>query len=195
MKEYDLVIRFSLKLTVLVVAVGVGWAGQVLGREGRSLSEDGIHDPDNPSLEYLQNPTDAFNRLPSDTAGNKVNWIKALRGGYIRPRSELETTTEVEILDTNILMGRNRTIPRVLFPHKAHTEWLDCGNCHEEMFVSETGANPVNMGQILEGEYCGTCHGAVAFPLMGESNAESLALRLLQTTHLYRCRCDVPNTS
>lgn len=150
----------SAALVFLLLAAGYG-----LGREWRPLSEDGIHDPDNPSIALLQDPVEALNRLPADSAGNGVNWIRALRDGYIRPRSTLSGTSEVETLDTDILMRTSGGIPRVLFPHKAHTEWLDCSSCHEHLFLSQTGANQVTMGRILEGEFCGTCHGAVAFPL------------------------------
>lgn len=131
----------------------------------KPLAEDSLHDPDNGALQYLQNPADSLSRLPGDTAGNKVDWIRALRSGYIRPRSELRQNAPVKVLDTDILLNKTGSIPRVRFPHKAHTEWLDCGNCHEHIFKSKTGANPITMGRILEGEYCGVCHGAVAFPL------------------------------
>jgi c(7)-type cytochrome triheme protein len=42
---------------------------------------------------------------------------------------------------------------------------MSCETCHEDLFVSVTGANPISMGRILQGEYCGLCHGAVSFPL------------------------------
>lgn len=129
------------------------------------LAGDNLHDPDNPALQYLQNPGDALSRLPGDAAGNKVDWIRALRNGYIRPRSELKQNAPVRILETDILLNKTGSIPRVRFPHKAHTEWLDCGNCHDHIFKSKAGATPITMGKILEGEYCGVCHGAVAFPL------------------------------
>lgn len=135
------------------------------GADWNPLAGDSLHDPGNPALQYLQNPGDSLSRLPGDTAGNKVDWIRALRNGYIRPRSELRENAPVRILETDILMNKTGSIPRVRFPHKAHTEWLDCGNCHEHIFRSKAGATPITMGKILEGEYCGVCHGAVAFPL------------------------------
>ena len=46
-----------------------------------------------------------------------------------------------------------------------HTEWLDCTNCHDKLFLPKAGATPVNMFAVLQGEYCGRCHGAVSFPL------------------------------
>jgi c(7)-type cytochrome triheme protein len=131
----------------------------------QTLRNDGLHDPENSALRLLQNPGDALSRLPADSAGNKVNWIKALEDGYIAPRSELRENKPVQILDSDILLNKTGSIPRVRFPHKAHTQWLDCENCHEKIFKSEAGATPISMGKILEGEYCGVCHGAVAFPL------------------------------
>jgi c(7)-type cytochrome triheme protein len=56
-------------------------------------------------------------------------------------------------------------MPAVRFPHRPHTLWLDCANCHEHLFKSKAGANKLSMQKILEGEQCGLCHGAVAFPL------------------------------
>ena len=140
-------------------------AGLCAASDWNPLDNDQLHDPENPALQYLQSPGDALSRLPGDSAGNKVDWIKALENGYIRPRSQLNTNAPVRILETDIILNKTGSIPRVRFPHKQHTQWLDCENCHEKIFKSEAGATPITMGKILEGEYCGVCHGAVAFPL------------------------------
>lgn len=140
-------------------------AGLCVASDWNPLDSDQLHDPDNPALQYLQSPGDALSRLPGDSAGNKVDWIKALENGYIRPRSQLNKNAPVRILETDIILNKTGSIPRVRFPHKQHTQWLDCENCHEKIFKSKAGATPITMGKILEGEYCGVCHGAVAFPL------------------------------
>lgn len=137
----------------------------VSAAQWKPLREDGLHDPQSPALGVLQNPGDALSLLPKDTAGNKVDWVGALRSGYIKPRNKLRETTEVRLLETDILMTDTGDAPVVRFPHKTHTEWLDCSNCHEALFKSKIGATPVRMLAILQGEYCGRCHGAVAFPL------------------------------
>jgi c(7)-type cytochrome triheme protein len=129
------------------------------------LSDDGLHDSSNPYLEILQEPAEALIVLQPDTAGNKVNWVKALQNREINPRSSLSGDIDPEILDLDIVMTRTLPLPNVIFPHRPHTEWMSCETCHEDLFVSETGANSINMGQILQGEYCGLCHGAVSFPL------------------------------
>ncbi|NIQ97960.1 MAG: hypothetical protein GWN87_30205, partial [Desulfuromonadales bacterium] len=57
------------------------------------------------------------------------------------------------------------------FPHSSHTEWLTCESCHPAIFpYRELGMDPsgrygIVMDQIFEGEYCGKCHGTVAFSL------------------------------
>ncbi len=131
----------------------------------KSLAEDGLHDPLSPAIGVLQEPADALSQLPPDTAGNRVAWIRALREKFIQPRTNIFPETKIEILDMDIVMDQTGELPLVLFPHKPHTEWLDCSNCHDRIFVKEVDANPINMFAILSGEYCGQCHGAVAFPL------------------------------
>jgi len=133
----------------------------------KKLSDDDIHDPSNPALELLQNPEESLKLLPGDTAGNKVDWIRALQNGYIQPRSRIKGEAEEEILDLDVvMMGTGAgSVPFIRFPHKSHTEWLACSNCHEHLFKSEAGATKFTMLEILNGESCGVCHGAVSFPL------------------------------
>lgn len=151
-------------LATTVACLAMSW-GAALAGVWASLGDSGIYDSTNPALGTLQNPAEAFNRLPADSAGNQVDWHRALNDGYIRPRSRLREDRPVEILDSVIVMKPSGGIPRVEFPHRAHTQWLDCSNCHDRIFAAKAGGTPMTMGKILEGEYCGVCHGAVAFPL------------------------------
>ncbi|MBW2422280.1 MAG: hypothetical protein JRH19_27355 [Deltaproteobacteria bacterium] len=150
----------SLALLATFALVLEAWGGS-----WRSLAEDRIHDPDNPAISILQEPREALSLLPPDVVGNQVRWVTALQEGFIEPRTSILESTEVRVLDLDILMKRTGDAAFVLFPHKPHTEWLDCSNCHDAMFASEAGATPMNMLMILSGEYCGRCHGAVSFPL------------------------------
>ena len=129
------------------------------------LEEDGIHDPANPALPLLQQPEEALAPLPRDVEGNYVNWVKALREGAIHPRTNIYPDTRIQVLDLDILFEETAGMPMVRFPHRPHTEWLDCTNCHDRIFRKKKGANPVNMLAILNGQFCGQCHGAVSFPL------------------------------
>ena len=166
--------KVSVSILLLVLAGLSGTAASA--SEWKTLKEDGLHDPENAGLQWLQDPGSALRRLPSDSVGNKVNWVRAFEDGYIRPRSSLTGEIEVKQLDTEIIMNETGSLPRVLFPHKPHTRWLDCENCHEKIFKSKAGATPVTMGKILDGEYCGVCHGAVAFPLTECNRCHSVPL-------------------
>lgn len=129
------------------------------------LGDDGLHDPRGPGIRLLQDPQEALRNLPPDTAGNLVRWIPALREGVIQPREKLRPETEVRRFDKDIFLNLRGGMPAVRFPHKAHTEWLDCTNCHDHLFERKRGATKINMFLILQGQQCGVCHGAVAFPL------------------------------
>ncbi len=148
-----------------LLTLALGWSAVVMAQNWRKLESDGLHDPGSEAVKVLQDPAEAMSQLPPDTAGNKVDWIRALQGGYIKPRSALRGEKEYEVLDGDVLMNIGGSTPAVLFPHKPHTQWLDCKNCHEGLFQSKAGATPITMEKILQGEYCGVCHGAVAFPL------------------------------
>ena len=141
-------------------------AGAASAADRLPLAKDGVHDPANPGTKLLQEPGDALAKLPPDAVGNRIRWVQALEQGLIAPRTNILPETKIKVLDLDILMPRTGEMPMVRFPHKQHTEWLDCSNCHETLFKSKTGSTKqMNMFQILQGEYCGLCHGAVAFPL------------------------------
>lgn len=131
----------------------------------QALEKDGVHDPRNPGIAQLQQPAEALAPLPRDTAGNLVNWVQALERGAINPRTNLLPETKVRVLDQDLIIAKYGSLPAVKFPHRAHTLWLDCSNCHNALFKDKAGANKFDMTAILNGEQCGVCHGAVAFPL------------------------------
>ncbi|HYD62678.1 MAG TPA: c(7)-type cytochrome triheme domain-containing protein [Noviherbaspirillum sp.] len=130
------------------------------------LSKDGLHDTANSGIKMLQEPREGLAHLPKDYPGNGVNWVKALRDGVIQPRTNILPETKIEVLDLDILLSNTGEMPMVLFPHRQHTEWLDCSNCHDRIFAKKKGGTKgLNMFAVLQGEFCGQCHGAVAFPL------------------------------
>jgi c(7)-type cytochrome triheme protein len=129
------------------------------------LEADGIHDPKGPAIALLQQPGDALAVLPRDSAGNQVNWVQAIDSGAINPRTNILPGTEVRVRDDAIIVAKYGSMPAVRFPHRAHTLWLDCANCHDKIFKAKVGANRLSMVAILNGEQCGVCHGAVSFPL------------------------------
>lgn len=159
----------------LLAAASPPGAPPAAGRDWPALAKDGVHDPRSPGVRQLQEPREALAPLAPDGIGNQVRWVEALERGDINPRTSLDPRTEVRVLETDIIMSRNGSLKAVRFPHRAHTLWLDCSNCHEKLFVSKAGANRISMFRILQGEFCGQCHGAVAFPLTECGRCHSVA--------------------
>lgn len=128
--------------------------------------EDGIHDAENDNTFVLQPPKVAFESLPQAEWGNYVNWVNAIQDSKVKPRTDKLGTGEAPmVMDLDIIREVKSTVPDLVFPHKAHTEWLDCSNCHPDVFIPQQGANVMNMSQILLGQKCGVCHGKVSFPV------------------------------
>lgn len=128
----------------------------------RALLLNPIHDESNPDYPRLQKIDEATRLLKRDAIGFP-DWMAAMRSGAIAPRAGLSENETMTVLDLDVLMKNTREMPQVVFPHRAHTQWLDCSNCHPAPFVAQAGANPVSMSEIFRGKYCGMCHDRVAF--------------------------------
>lgn len=130
----------------------------------KALVDSGIYSSENESLSILQNPTEAMAGFPTNRR-HEIDWIKALDDGLIVPRANIDGTEEMQVMDMDVIMEQTAMMPYVKFPHLAHTKWLACENCHTEIFEPVKNGNPITMGKILKGEYCGRCHDRVAFSL------------------------------
>ena len=113
-----------------------------------------FYDRSSPSFALLQRPGDAMRGLPADTAGG-VDWVQALQQEAIAPRASLAGADRMELLDSDVVMRDTASMPWVLFPHRRHTEWLACSNCHPAPFEPRSGANDIRMDDILRGRRCG----------------------------------------
>lgn len=129
-----------------------------------SLQEDKIHDKSNSAIKALQDPVEAMSSFPYDRRGG-IDWVKALELGVINPRADLKGENQMMTMDMDIIFKDTGNMPWVRFPHIAHTEWLDCSNCHPKIFIPQKGINNPSMDGILAGEHCGRCHDKVAFAL------------------------------
>ena len=158
-----------------MILAGIGFAATLLAGNWNTLESDGLHDSTNPSLRLLQDPAQALSVLAPDTAGNKVDWVAAVRQGQIRPRTSVDGSRVPEQHDSEIIMRNTLSLPAVRFPHDAHNLWMSCEMCHDRIFKPELDANEISMSKILDGEYCGLCHGAVAFPLTECNRCHSVA--------------------
>lgn len=113
----------------------------------------------------------ALDSLPKDTAG-QVNWTAAVVQGLINPKGSLDPeAVEEPPLNLNIFIeAKVPLMANVVFPHSIHTYWLSCNNCHPKIFIPEAGANPISMDEIFKGQWCGRCHGKVAFTFWPREN-------------------------
>ncbi|MFV1951837.1 MAG: c(7)-type cytochrome triheme domain-containing protein, partial [Nitrospinota bacterium] len=102
--------------------------------------------------------------IPKDKLG-LADWVKLVDKGFINPSPDLDPSVKDEPMDLNILLITAGKMEDVVYPHKVHTWWLNCESCHDELFTMETGATDMNMSGIIKGQWCGKCHGKVAFPL------------------------------
>jgi c(7)-type cytochrome triheme protein len=107
----------------------------------------------------------AFNYLPKTELGY-IDWVAAIKQGIITPKESLDPNYHpMPPIDFNVRFEFEAPKNNVLFPHLPHTLWLDCRNCHPAIFRMQAGTNPITMEKILRGEFCGRCHGVVAFPI------------------------------
>jgi cytochrome c oxidase cbb3-type subunit 2 len=122
--------------------------------------------------------------LPKDGSGG-VDWIRAVKEGVISPRPSLpsappqaplgldslvlrlnESGDTPLLLDLKLLLEQDvKLVPKdapffeVRFPHSSHLSWLNSSSCHPWIL----GKRGAGMEAILDGDYCGKCHGKVSF--------------------------------
>ena len=114
-------------------------------------------------METAQTWAEAERLLP--VTQGMPDWAKALVDGVIVPRAGIDPETRHQpVLPLNIeLVPEAVPAYKVVYPHAPHTAVLSCASCHPGIFEMRAGADPINMQKIFAGEYCGRCHGKVAF--------------------------------
>jgi c(7)-type cytochrome triheme protein len=137
-----------------------------------SIADDtAIRDYTLSEVEALQDPRVATDFFPRDRDA-KPDWVDVLRRGLITPRETLRgEPRRPEFLGDppaeGIVFRNTAQMPYVVFPHQAHTEWLACTNCHDDLFERRATGQGEGMVAIFMGRHCGTCHGKVAFSPIG----------------------------
>jgi c(7)-type cytochrome triheme protein len=101
--------------------------------------------------------------LPKDAMGN-LDWHAAVRDGVLDPLAAIDPgASGMPPLPLDVPLGRHMPGLEVVFSHETHTYWLSCDSCHSDIFAMQAGADRMTMEKIFRGEYCGRCHGTVAF--------------------------------
>jgi c(7)-type cytochrome triheme protein len=123
----------------------------------------------NGDIAYGRDKFEMFAKIPyvRTAYGDGINWVESLRTGVINPASYLKMkSNDLPFEKMLILESEMSIIPPSIFPHKAHTAWLDCDSCHPEVFnIKKKTTKHFSMSYILKGQFCGVCHVNVAFPM------------------------------
>ena len=108
-------------------------------------------------------------KMPRYNYGDTIDWEAAIEEGLIEPKNSLYEADTVmhlpEALETTFKL-KSGSRAETLFSHKKHVLWLDCANCHPDIFnIKKQGTESFSMDKNLYGWFCGTCHLRVSFSM------------------------------
>lgn len=104
--------------------------------------------------------------FPSIDSGDRIDWVRAMR--RIDPVYSIfvEDERPFRFAKDLLLTPEWFNVSPAIFPHRPHVRQLDCANCHPTIFnIRRKGTEHFRMEFIIEGKFCGVCHGKVSFPL------------------------------
>lgn len=114
-----------------------------------------------PEIEKAKTWEEAKEKLPVDQFG-QPDWVEAFRQSIIEPRNGIgDEDAPAFVFGYDFYLPGSPAVFDAFFPHSAHTQVLDCANCHPKLFPYR--GTKITMADINEGKYCGVCHGKVAF--------------------------------
>ncbi len=118
-------------------------------------------------IEYGKEKFSKLSKFPKAKFGNGIDWVKALEKRLIAPANYLSIKPpDVAVIKPLLLDAEWANIPPAIFSHKVHSQWLDCNNCHPDIFnIQKKTTKHFAMNRILRREFCGVCHLTVAFPM------------------------------
>lgn len=157
------------------ITMDMNRSGRFCGFCHNGVEAFGTAEQDCPKCHYGVDEYDYGEKLdrlpwfPESPYGNKVNWSEAIEGGDIKPLfcfdKETCKTFDFEAPDDIEVEVRSEIVPPVIFPHKHHTHWLDCLNCHRGNLFLTGGKLRFPNQKIMRRDRCEGCHGRVAFPM------------------------------
>jgi len=109
--------------------------------------------------------------LPRKGLGNGIDWETAEEKGIIRPVDFIPGISvkrkPLKPQEDFTIKARGKWIKAdIIFSHKKHVKWNGCEVCHPDIFpITKQGPQSFTMFDISGGQYCGLCHGNVAFPI------------------------------
>lgn len=124
------------------------------------------HSRDNSARKYNYDTFTA--KLPKNAYG--VDWEEAEATGLIKPIDTLEGISikkpALKSQEDFAIQARVNWVSDIIFSHKKHAVWNGCEVCHPDIFpAAKKGVVRYTMFHLSSGQYCGVCHGKVAFPV------------------------------
>jgi c(7)-type cytochrome triheme protein len=164
-------IEFNMMLNTTMITEDANKYGRYCGEchDGKIAfghTSDNCDKCHNGDISYGKELFDRLAGLPPMPGGNGVDWVQALEKKIIKPQTFLrEKIDPIEYEKIIEIETAWAGISPVIFKHAVHGQWLDCSNCHPEIFsIEEDETAGLAMEYILKYEFCGVCHGKVAFP-------------------------------
>jgi len=107
-------------------------------------------------------------QFPAERFGNGIDWLTSEDQNLLNLKDHLEgvsiSRSKIQEPKEFDLSAKQPNMPDIIFSHTKHTVWNGCELCHPEIFGIKKNSVPYSMEEIFAGEYCGVCHGTVAFP-------------------------------
>jgi len=113
-----------------------------------------------PPIESVTTWEEARELLPKDFMG-QPDWVAALNEGVIMPRALEPADRDAEVFQLDFFLKGANAMFDAYFPHSTHLKFTGCDSCHPTVFKYRD--NDMSMAAINQGQYCGACHGKVAF--------------------------------
>lgn len=165
-------LEFNMKVNTTEITEGANKAGRFCGachdsKTAFGHTEENCDKCHNGNISYGKENFVKLKDFPKTKFGNRVDWVKAMKLGLIKPKNYLSAETAAMSFDKTLDLNAEWSgIPPAIFPHPAHTAWLDCSNCHPDIFnIKKKTTKHFTMTKSLRGEFCGLCHLKTAFPL------------------------------
>ncbi len=142
------------------------------GKTTFDYTEENCDKCHNDDIDYNREKFSGLSFLPGTSYGNRIDWVRALEDGLIMPNTCLWDDAAPIEYEGDEPKGKMTILPKwwyikatAEFSHEIHGKWLDCSNCHPDIFNERVNTTKdFMMINNLKGLFCGTCHGKVSFP-------------------------------
>ncbi|MBI4690754.1 MAG: hypothetical protein HY754_10905 [Nitrospirae bacterium] len=168
-------LEFNMKVNTTEISEAANKSGKYCGSPGChdgkvsfGHNEGNCEKCHNGNRGYRKERFSELSTFPKTKFGNRINWVRALKKGLITPADYLtiKPSDDIAFDKTLLLEAEWAMIPPAIFPHRSHVKWLDCNNCHPDIFnIKKKTTKHFSMEFLLKGEFCGACHLTVAFPM------------------------------